>query len=217
MRIGSRICDQFVYKINEIDINSVIKHKFVGIIYDCNLSFISQIDEMIEKTLKKFAILKNICKRVDFKTFLKCYITYLRPILEFANLSLVMTQTQSDRIESIQRKVTKHICFLKGNSYLRYEERLIFCKIFSLKKRREMQTLKLVFKTLNGLHKISDKFSDHFVFYESSRNGVFCRLPTNYNQKDFFVFASKLFNRLPKVIRIEKSLTKFNVLLEDFL
>ena len=217
LRIGNRICDQFVYKINEMNVNSVVMHKFVGILYDCNLAFNLQIDEMIEKTLKKFAILKNICKRVDNKTFLRCYVTYLRPILEFANLSLVMTQTQSDRIESIQRKITKHICFLKGNSYLKYEERLTFCEIFSLKKRREMQTLKLVFKTLNRLHKIRNKFSENFVFYESSRNGVFCRLPTDYNQKDFFVFASKLFNRLPKVIRNEKSLTKFNVLLEEFL
>ena len=216
LRVGNRICDQFVYQINNINVNSVALHKFVGISYDSNLSFNSQIDEMIVKSLKKFAILKNICKRVDYKTFLRCYITYLRPILEFANLSIVMTQTQSDRLESIQRKVTKYICFKKGNSFLTYEERLTICGIFSLKKRRDIQILKMVFKSIRGLHKIKDKFANDFIVYESSRNGLFCRIPTNYNQKDFVVFAAKLFNSLPKCIRNEKSLTKFNILLEDF-
>ena len=94
---------------------------------------------------------------------------------------------------------------------------MLVVPVCPVKKRRYIQILKMVFKSIRGLHKIKDKFANDFIIYESSRNGLFCRIPTNYNQKDFFVFAAKLFNSLPKCIRNEKSLTKFNILLEDFL
>ena len=209
LRIGNRICDNFSYNINNIVISFVDNHKHIGVIYDTTLSFNSQIDVTVEKSLKKFSILKVICRRVDYKTFLKLYVTYIRPILEFSNLSIVLTQTQSDKLESVQRKVTKYICFKSNKIDLSYDDRLKYLKMPSLKKRREIQVLGLVYKTLNNLFKIKNKYSNHLTFYETSRNGIFCKIPTNYKTKDFFIFSAKLFNSLPKYVRNEKHFSKF--------
>jgi hypothetical protein len=126
--------------------------------------------------LKKFSILKILCKRVNEVTFLRFYITYILQILEFSNLSVVLTQTQSDRIESIQRKVTKLICYKLSKNHLLYEERLRYLKINSLKKRQIVQILKVLFKIRYKLFECNNKWTNDLVFYETSRNGVFCKL-----------------------------------------
>jgi len=217
LRITYKNVNPFVYKINNINVNIVENHNHIGIIYDIKMSFNLHIDMIIEKALKKFAILKIICKRVNFITFLNLYTTYIRPILEFSNLSIVLTKTQNNRIEKIERKITQFICCKSGNYDMSYEQRLDFLNIFSLQKRRDIQILKTVFKIRYNLFKTENKWSKELSFYENSRNGMFCKIPVIYKSKNFFINASKLFNDLPKSIRNEKSFNKFVNNLEIFL
>ncbi len=160
------------------------------------MSFNAHIDMIVEKALKKFSTLKILCKRVNGMTFLRLYITYILPILEFSNLSVVLTQTQSDRIESIQRKVTKFICYKLSKNHLSYEERLRYLKINSLKKRRIVQILKVLFKIRYKLFECNNKWTNHLVFYETSRNGVF----VNYLNINLFVI--KVFLLMPQIFLI---------------
>jgi len=44
----------FKYNINNIDVNTVQNHKHIGVIYDSKMLFISQIDIIIEKSLKMY-------------------------------------------------------------------------------------------------------------------------------------------------------------------
>ena len=63
LRITYKNINPFVYKINNINVNIVENHKHIGIIYDIKMSFNLHIDMIIEKALKKFSILKIICKK----------------------------------------------------------------------------------------------------------------------------------------------------------
>lgn len=206
------------YYLNNICIKTIVNHKHIGIIYDTKMLFNSHIDMIIEKALKKYSILKFICNRVNGFTFLRLYFTYVLPILEFSNLSVMLTKSQSDRIELVQRKITKYICFKLSKSGLNYDQRLESLNISSLSKRRNIQILKTLFKVRYNLFECKQKWINCFVFYETSRNGIFCKLSKHKTicEKSFFINASNLFNSLPKDFRSETNLTKFLNNLQTF-
>ena len=122
LRISHKNTEIFDYKLNDNIIKSVDFHKHIGVFYDRKMSFNIHIDNIAEKSLKKFYLLKHICKRVNGLTFLKLYVTYVLPILEIYNLSLVLNKTQTNRLESVQRSITKYICYKMNKIGLSYEE-----------------------------------------------------------------------------------------------
>ena len=209
MRIYSRNSPEFSYKINGNCIKSVQIHKHIGVIYDYKMAFNSHIDNIVIKALKKFSLLKYICNRVNGKTFLRLYLTYILPILEFCNLSLVLNKTQTIRLESVQRNVTKYICYKMRKYDLTYENRLEFLNIYTLEKRRKIQILKIVYKIKNRLYECKNKWFNELFFYNTTRNGSFCKIPIKHNVKEFFINASKIYNSLPQNIRSENKYRKF--------
>ena len=104
MTITLKSVDKFEYKISNLVINEVFYQKHVGVIYDSKMSFNPHIDYIIEKSLKKFNVIRFLCRRVRGKVWIRIYTTYIRSILEYFNLSLVLNQTQSMKLEKIQRK-----------------------------------------------------------------------------------------------------------------
>ena len=146
LRVTLKKCDLPLYTIGDKNVELVNNHKHVGIIYDNKMSFNLHIDMIIAKALKKFYTLKTICNSIDGKTFLKLYVTYILPILEYSNLCLTLTESQSIRLEKIQRKITKFLCFKLNQNVFNYEERLKFLNIQSLEKRRKIQALKVLFR-----------------------------------------------------------------------
>ena len=220
LRITLKKCDLPSYKIENANINIVNKHKHIGVIYDSKLNFNFHVDMIVQKALKKFYILRFLCKRVDGQTFLKLYMTYILPILEYTNLCLTYTKSQCDRIEKVQKRITKFICFKLKKCLLKYEERLKFLKLHSLKKRREIQILKIVFKIRTKSSKICENWLSEIEFYESKRNGILCRVPLKrieLVEKYLFNNAIKLFNDLPINVRNETKFCNYVKKLNDLL
>lgn len=204
LRISRKNIDNYSYHINNKIVKQVLTHKHIGIIYDSKLTFNSHIDYVIKKSLKKYNTLRIICKRVNGFVFLRLYMNYILPIIEYSNLSLVLIDTQSDKIEKIQRKISKYICNKLGFFDLSYDQRLDKLNIFSLKKRREIQILKTVFKMRFKLFQMKNKWRDELFFYETTRNGIFCKrlkICKEIEKKNFFFNCIKLFNNLPQNIR----------------
>ena len=123
MRITNKMTIPFRYNINGITLEQVNQQKHIGVIYDSKMSFNSHIDYIIEKTLKKFNILRFLGKNLNSNTMLNLYKTYLLPILEYSNMCLTLTKTQSLKIEKIQRKITRFLCSKCLLFDLSYEER----------------------------------------------------------------------------------------------
>ncbi len=212
MRITLKNNELFNYKINNSVINHVITQKHVGITYDSKMSFNCHTNEIISKALKKFYTLKFLCKRVDGKTFLRLYKTYILSILEYSNLSVIYTGSQSMCLEKVQKRIMKYICFKLGKYHLTYEQRLEFLKIYSLEKRRKIQILSLLMKVKNKMLGIRDEWFNELEFYESFRNGIFCKIKVNrieLSDKYIFDYSVKLFNNLSKNVRNECNFRKF--------
>jgi hypothetical protein len=96
-----------------------------------------------------------------------------------------------------------------------YEERLLFLKIISLEKRRKIQILKIVFKMRFNLNEYRHKWLNEISFHETSRNGIFCNVSLHKTicDKSFFIYASNLFNSLPKNIRC---INNYNSFVKEF-
>jgi hypothetical protein len=206
------------YMLNDILIKSVDFHKQVGVIYDSKLNFNKHIEMLTKKAIKKFYIIKNICKRVNGSVFLNLYKTYILPILEYSNLCLTLNKTQTKQLEKIQRTITKFICWKNGENDINYVQRLKSLKIDSLEKRRIIQILKLIFKIKHKKLGIDKKWFNDFNFYTHQRLGDFCKISMNRltkSDKHIFNYSVKLFNKLPKNVRIETKLSEFVIKLNE--
>jgi len=123
------------YTINNVEIETVDRHKHLGVIIDNKLSFNEHIESLVNKALQKLSMLKRLCSSADSKTFLRLYKTYILPILENCNLAYYTNITNSNRLESVQKKVSSFICRKLGYYELNYEERLKLLKLNTLKNR----------------------------------------------------------------------------------
>ena len=147
---------------------------------------------------------------MNTEIMLKLYKTYLLPILEYSNLCLTLTKTQSIRIEQLQRKITRYLCY-KNNIYdLNYQERLMYLNIRMLESRRSIQQMKFFYKVKVCQPPISQHLINQVNFVIEKNN---CISLVRKNRillcnKYLITFCSKLFNDLPSIIRNE---TKFKV------
>ena len=207
LRITFRHKDLPLYTLKNKSIENTSIHKHLGVTYDMKMTFNDHCSDIITKSMRKYNILKNICKSVNGITFLNLYKTYVLPIIEYSNNCWVPNKSQSERIEKIQRKISKYICYKMGKQDLKYEDRLKLLNIFSLKTRREANALKLIFNIKQSPNNFPN-WTQLLEFYTTSRNGIFIK-PNLSSDKYFFNHYLKLFNTLPIDTRSEINYTTF--------
>ena len=187
-------------------------HKHIGVFYDTKMKFDHHVNYLVEKATKRFCTLRYLSKRLSYKIVLSLYKTYVMPILEYTNLCLVSTNTQSKQLEKVQKMVTRYICGKSGVNDLAYHDRLKYLGIDSLETRRNIQLLKLLFKIKYRFNDIQFNWTDLVQFYEHNRLGYFARSRLNrlfISDKNVFDHCIKLYNALPKDIRDETNLCNF--------
>ena len=135
LRIELKKSDFYNYKLNNCYISSVEYHKHLGVSYDKRMIFNIHCSDIITKSYSKFNLLKHICPKVNGHVFLKLYKSYILPIIEYSNLCFTPTQTQLYKIEKIEKKISKYICFKLNITNLNYSDRLKALNLTSLKKR----------------------------------------------------------------------------------
>ncbi len=119
----------------------VQSHRHLSIIVDSKLSFNQHIDSVVNKALKKFSMLKTLCPRDDGNTFLK---TYILSILENCNSGFYTNLSNTNRIESIQKKVTIFMCNKLAKYYLNYEHRFKYLKLSTFHNRKLIRGLNIL-------------------------------------------------------------------------
>jgi hypothetical protein len=165
------------YLIDTVDVESVKQHKHLGLIFDDKLLFNAHTDYLITKAYKKFYTLKNCCKNVNAETLLKMYCVYVLPIIEYSNCCWTPTNTQIEKLEKIQKKITKSICKKLNRNEINYEDRIKLLNLKSLSFRRKIQLLKTVFYVKNNDKSIPDSWFSELNFYENRRNGILIDVP----------------------------------------
>ena len=150
-----------------------------------------------------------------FKSLIRSLLEYACPL--WIGLSL---QNMRD-LEAIQRAFTNRTSC--PSHVTNYWERLKFLNIMSLQRRRERYVILHMWKILNG--KTTNDIN--ISFYESSRYGLLARIPSlvvSSSQKakslydsSFAVVGPKLWNLVPKSIKLLNSMNSFKSKLDKFL
>ena len=133
LRITLKDVDLPKYTLNGINIECVNSHEHLGIILNDKMCFDDYVDKIVKKSFIKWAMIVQYCKSVNSNVLLKLYTSYVMPIIEFASLAYYLNITNLERIEKIQRKVTKFICYKMQKSNLSYEQRLNELSLLSIK------------------------------------------------------------------------------------
>jgi hypothetical protein len=191
----------------------------LGIILDNKLSFNSHVDYIVDNCFKKWSTLKRICENGNYTVFLRLYKSYILPLIDYCNICWIRSNNQIDSIERIRRQITKFICCKMGYYNLSYKDRLKLLNLKPLQLRNDLCILKYVFKSIYNYNNICVHWKNFFVT-NNTRNGlVISNINTRINlcDKNFFVYAIKLFNSLPIDIRNEQSFICYKSKLELFL
>jgi len=211
MRISFKNVNPFQYVINNVSIETKDMHKHLGVYIDSKLNFNFNTEYIVNQSLKKWTILKRICNPLSLKTFLQLYKSYILPKIEYCTSAIVLSKTQSDKIESIQRKITRDICYKTNFRDQSYCDRLLYLKLDSLEMRRKIKILKTIFmlkyEKVNHLYHLKSRYN-----FVNTRNGCKIEKPfsrTNICDKNFLIHSIDLFNNLPIDARNEYKLSMF--------
>ena len=99
-----------LYYIHEKELTQTNDVKYLGVLINEKLSWTPHVNEVIKKSNKTLGFIKrnfNKCNR-DIK--LKCYLTLVRPVLEYASSVWdPSTKENIDKLEQIQKRASRFI------------------------------------------------------------------------------------------------------------
>ena len=144
------------YYIGGSPVNTVETIRDLGIIFDKELTFVPHIDNIIGKASKMLGfvirnskIFKKACTKISL------YKSLVVSILEYA--SVVWRPHYAShclRIERLQKRFLYHLAFSLGKSRTlkSYADRLVYFRLDSLEKRREILDSLFLYKSINNIY-----------------------------------------------------------------
>lgn len=141
----------YVYKINNIDIQRVNIVRDLGVILDSKLTMEEHINYITDKANKNLGFVIRTCKPfTDISCIRAVYYAYVRSTLEYC--SSVWSPhyiTYKEKIEKIQAKFIKHLNY-RNNVFYDYRNGCSYHKLMQLDKRRTLLDMILLHNILNG-------------------------------------------------------------------
>jgi len=192
---NSKVC--YKYTLNDRVIERVDHMKDIGVIVQSNLKFTMHCTNIVKNAFYVIRTIFTTFKHHDTDFYTKMYITYVRPILEYASQAWSpLLKGNIDRIEGVQRYYSRRIC-----PDMPYSERLILLKLDSLEVRRIKADISLFFKLISNL-----------VVIEIDNSFTFVRRPRGHS-KHLFVHFCRTDKR--KLFWINRIVSPWNSLSED--
>ena len=117
--------DELSLDFDGIVLNSVNKHKHLGIIISSDCKWTKHINSLIQRTSKQLNVLRKLKFRLKWEYLENIYFTFIRPILEYSSevWDINCGQVNSDRPEQLQleaaRIVTGLTCYTRLDSIYR--------------------------------------------------------------------------------------------------
>jgi len=209
--IGNQTVYPYSYNLHNDIIPAVIDIRDLGVHVDMNLKFNRHVELNAAAARKKIGLLFKCFTTRDPNILLRAYVTYIRPMLEYASTVWNPVYVgQLCKLESVQRIFTKRIPCLK---HMTYNERLLALKLESLELRRLKLDLTMTYKIIFGLVDLS--VNRYFVLRtnSSTRGHAFRIVPEkpNVNCRNYFfsLRITNVWNKLPNDIVNFNSLTAF--------
>jgi hypothetical protein len=121
----------------------------LGVLTDSSLKYVDHINHIRSKALRRVGLMFRCFQTRDASVLLKAYVTYVRPILEYATCVWSPAQVGLiEAVESVQRRFAKRLPDVQD---LTYSERLSQLNLDSLELRRRRFDLILAYKVIFGL------------------------------------------------------------------
>ena len=186
----------------------------IGVDVDLFLHFDKHIDRIVAKAYSRIGILFRGFASRNLHVFRQAYITYIRPILEYAsNVWSPHLLMHINSIERVQRHFTKRITELRNFSY---RERLSILNLDTLEYCRLSCDLTLYYKIFNNSTPWSPSeyfnvsqppYSLHSLHHDLNIRKPMCR--SNSFENNFFNRCVSAWNNLPRYIVKSKSVASF--------
>ena len=205
--------------LHDVPINEVTTHKHLDLNFSQRLDWQSHIDYITQKAWSRMNLLRKLKFMLDRKSLEKTYFTFIRPILEYADIVWDnCTQQQSYLLEKIQLEASR---IVSGTTKLVEIDKL-YAELgwLKLSERRSLHKLFLFFEMENGLAPLylSDlippregdvsnyplRNSDHYVSVNTNT--------TSY-ANSFLPSTIKAWNNLPASIKSANTIGSFKRLL----
>ena len=172
----------FEYMLDNEIIETVNFINDIGVTIQSNLKFTMHCVNIVKKAYFVIHKIFSIFKNHDYHFYLKMYLCYVRPLLEYSSqVWSPALQCNIDKVERVQRYYTRRI--LKHVN-MSYEQRLEFLSIEKLETRRKKADLIFFYKIINGLTDVNlNEETDVYKFVNSSR-GHNKHLFTYYSRTD---------------------------------
>lgn len=203
--------DNIEYTINRNMIKEVSNHKHLGVHLSSDLTWNYHVAKICSQCRRLLGFIFRTCRSANVRTFKLLYVAIVRPILEYCSAvwsPFGVGNTQ--KIESIQRKATRYMCILDRRPITDYNTRLNTFRLMSLKRRRDLSSVVLGFKALNGLlvHRLDQYWSRSRSARMQgrlllNRNRTTCLLASFCNR------FPRLWNKLPQNVIQSESLELF--------
>ena len=95
---------------NNTTLETVDKHKHLGVVLSTNLSWKDHITTISENAGKKLNILAKLKNLIERKTLTTMYTSFIRPGLEYGSIVFCnCTETEDEILETVQRRAVKII------------------------------------------------------------------------------------------------------------
>ena len=206
-----RTNSKYLYHINGNVIDKCTTYKDLGVIVSDDLKPTKQIDRCIMKANAMLGLIKRTFRYIDTEIFLKCFKTFVRPILEYGQQAWAPYLAKDiDELEKVQRRATKLVPSLAD---LPYEKRLETLQLFTLQSRRDRGDMIFLYKLFNGLIDLDPKIL--FTMHTDDRTRGHCykiMKQRAYSDNRKYYFSHRVvepWNNLPKHVILSKSVDEF--------
>ena len=207
------------YQLGDVQLSTATSVRDLGFIIDRSLKFNEHISGITKKASSRVALLFRAFRTRNSHILLRCYKTYIRPLLEYGSCvwspHLIKHKVQ---LEKIQRLFTRKLYRRCGLEKSNYAVRLLSLDLESLETRRNKADLIMCYKILNSL---VDASSDSFFTVNKSRSRQ-CgdlNLERTHTKLRKFYFSNRaisVWNKLPNVARKAGTLASFKRHIDNF-
>ena len=197
-----------------INVNS---HKHLGLTFRSDLRWIEHVNNLTIKATRQLNILKSLQYKLDRKTLEVVYISFIRPVLEYASVVWDgCNQSQCNQLENIQLAAARVVTgAMKTTSIAKLYEEIGW---ETLAKRREIAKLIQMYKIIHNigpdyLRNVFPHIPDANTRFSYNTRRKFdiphFRVRTDLYDRSFFPSATRLWNSLPLDIRNITPLSQF--------
>ena len=188
------------YTLDGSQLKKVDSEVDLGVTISSNLKPSQQCSEVVKKANKVIGLIGRSFEYKSKDTILTLYNSLVRPLLEYCVQAWCpYYQKDIEKLERVQRRVTKMVPSLRNKSY---EDRLKELNLFSLTQRRLRGDLIQVFKIIKGIDNIdcSKYFTLDFSNYTRGNGCKIVGKPFNSHESknNFFHRTVNLWNGLPR-------------------